>query len=111
MASVLHAVPHAVTEIDEKTDSHPHREAYPRVSAQLNHEINVDKDADDGQKRQKRNHEGHFLAGLRLSADHEHTAAEDEEADGQQGEDPHFQVQDGADVVRGEITHHTHHQH
>lgn len=37
------------------TNSHPHRETDPRVSTQLKHQVNVDKYAHNGQKRQERN--------------------------------------------------------
>lgn len=41
------------------TYSHPHRESYPSVSAQLDHEVNVDEYAQDGQKRQERHLRGY----------------------------------------------------
>lgn len=56
-------------------------------------------------------HEGDLLVGLRLPADHEDAAAEDEQAHAQQHQDPRLHTQDGADVVRGEIADHAHHQH
>lgn len=56
-------------------------------------------------------HKGDSLAGLRLSADHEDAAAEHEETQSQQGQDPHLHVEDAVDVVGGEIAHHTHQQH
>lgn len=84
MALILDTVPHAVAEIDQKTHSHPHREADPGVSAELHHQINVHKDTDDRQEGQQRNHEGDFLAGLGLPADHEDTEAEEQETERQQ---------------------------
>lgn len=47
-----------VKRLDEQqrlTDTHPHRETDPRVSTQLKHQVNVDKYAHNGQKRQERN--------------------------------------------------------
>lgn len=37
------------------TNNHPQRETYPCISTQLNHEVNIDEYAQNGQKRQKRN--------------------------------------------------------
>ncbi len=56
-------------------------------------------------------HEGDLLARLRLPADHEDAAAEDEETHEQRCQDPHLHTEDGADVVRGEIADHAHHHH
>lgn len=56
-------------------------------------------------------HEGDFLAGLRLPADHEDAAAEDEKGHGQQRQAPHLHAEDGVDVVGGDVADHTHDQH
>ena len=56
-------------------------------------------------------HEGDLLAGLRLPADHDHAASEDEETHAQRRQDPHLRTEDAADVVRGEIADHAHNRH
>lgn len=56
-------------------------------------------------------HEGDLLAGLRLPPDQKDAAAEEQQAHGQQHQDPHLCSEDGADVVLGEIAKHTHHDH
>lgn len=56
-------------------------------------------------------HERNLLIGLGLAADEEDTEAEEEEGDGQRGQDPHLQANDGAAVVRGQVADHTHYDH
>lgn len=56
-------------------------------------------------------HEGDLLGGLRLPADHQDAAAEDEETHGQQHQDPDLQRAKGLKVICGEIADDTHDHH
>lgn len=108
-ALALHTVPHSVAKVDEETHSHPYGEAYPGVSTQLDHEVNIDKYTQDGKKWDEWNHEGDLPAGLRLLTDENHTANEDHQGQGQTTQDPGLHENDGISMVGGQSTDHTHH--
>ena len=56
-------------------------------------------------------HERDLLIGLRLSADEEDTAAEEDETDGQRGQHPDLQCQDGVPVVCGQVADYANNDH
>lgn len=56
-------------------------------------------------------HEGDLLAGLRLPADQEDAAAEEDEAQGHQRQGPRLRSKDGADLVSSQVAERTHDHH
>lgn len=54
-------------------------------------------------------HEWDLLAGLRLPADQQNTAAENQKGHRKRGQGPNLHVQDGVDVVGGDVAEHAHH--
>lgn len=54
------------------THCHPHRESYPCISTQLDHEVDIDKNTQDGQVREKRN----LFEGGRIVVNH-HSVQQD----------------------------------
>lgn len=56
-------------------------------------------------------HEGDLLGGLRLPADHQDAAAEDEETRGQQRQDPGLRRTKRLKVIGGEIADDAHDHH
>lgn len=54
-------------------------------------------------------HERDLLAGLRLSADQQNAAAENQKGHRERGQGPNLHAQDGVDVVGGDVAEHAHH--